>query len=193
MALLRISLIVISTVARSAHAGQCETLGATCTACLHTSGCEWCQLDGVVSHFFVSLSLRFPPAPFIWLQPWGHPRSNDTRRACVSAQSRAHTRASLSTSERLSTAKTRCSPARTSARAYRARLRTRSANPARTNAAANPAITQRADHPASAWPEGEHGGVKVNIYFSHTFCMRDHMKVNIQTLNATKCTKVPYI
>ena len=41
--------------------------------------------------------------------------------------------------------------------------------------------------------EGEHGGVKVNIYFSHTFCMRDHMKVNIQTLNATKCTKVPYI
>jgi hypothetical protein len=49
------------------------------------------------------------------------------------------------------------------------------------------------DHPASAWPEGEHGGVKVNIYFSHTFCMRDHMKVNIQTLNATKCTKVPYI
>ena len=46
---------------------------------------------------------------------------------------------------------------------------------------------------ASAWPEGKRGGVKVNIYFSHTFCMRDHMKVNIQTLNATKCTKVPYI
>ena len=48
-------------------------------------------------------------------------------------------------------------------------------------------------HPIISWPEGEHGGVKVNIYFSHTFCMRDHMKVNIQTLNATKCTKVPYI
>ena len=43
----------------------------------------------------------------------------------------------------------------------------------------------RAIRPASAWPEGEHGGVKVNIYLSHTFCMRDHMKVNIQTLNET--------
>jgi hypothetical protein len=146
MALLRISLIVISTVARSAHAGQCETLGATCTACLHTSGCEWCQLDGVVSHFFVSLSLRFPPAPFIWLQPWGHPRSNDTRRACVSAQSRARTRASLSTSERLSTAKTRCSPARTSARASLARSRDQcAARSARTpNASAGPGFSRRA-------------------------------------------------
>ena len=27
------------------------------------------------------------------------------------------------------------------------------------------------------WPE--RGGVKVNIYFSHTFCMRDHMKTYI--------------
>ena len=55
------------------------------------------------------------------------------------------------------------------------------------------ALAQTVEPQALLRLEGEHGCVKVNIYFSHTFCMRDHMKVNIQTLNATKCTKVPYI
>jgi hypothetical protein len=44
--MLRALHVLALTQVAAAQSGRCKSLGGTCGACLRTTGCDWCQLDG---------------------------------------------------------------------------------------------------------------------------------------------------